>query len=332
MGDLRPIVLLTNPIEAGAVDHLAQHCQVVLAENTQGDTLCRLAQDASFIVVRAPLPPSLFESAHRLRAVVRHGAGLDMIPIPEASAHGVAVANVPGVNATTVAEYVLGQMLNLNRQLGLVNQTLRSQSWGAARQLSDTARDLRGRTVAVVGMGAIGQAVAHLCGVGFGMQVLGVTRRAQADTPNLRYLSLHEALPLADMLVLACPLNDDTRGMIGAQELSLLPRDAQLINVSRGPVVVEAALLQALATGHLAGAALDVFAHQPLPPDSHLLNFPQVLLSPHMAGITQESMSRMSSVAVEQILQMLRGDLPTHWVNTDAREAILRRWQSLSST
>lgn len=332
MSTSRPIALLTNPIEASAAAELALHCQVTVADKPDAEVLCRMAEQASFIVVRAPLPAKLFETAHRLRGVVRHGAGLDMIPVEVANAQGVAVANVPGVNASTVAEYVLGQMLNLKRHLGRINQTLRTQSWDTARRISDSTQDLRGRTVAVVGMGAIGQAVAHLCGVGLGMQVLGVTRTPRVDSGSIRYLSLDEALPMADMLVLACPLNAQTRGLVGERELALMPRGACLINVARGPVVVEAALVQALSSGHLAGAALDVFEQQPLPKDSPLLEFSQVLLSPHLAGITQESMSRMSAVAVAQILQMQRGEFPTHWVNTDVREAISRRWQFLTSS
>nr|WP_279343642.1 hydroxyacid dehydrogenase [Variovorax terrae] len=321
--------MLTHPIDPGAAALLAQRLDVRLASATDAATLRHEAREASFIIVRAPLPPDLFAQAPRLRGVVRHGAGLDMIPLDEASRHGVAVANVPAVNAGSVAEYAVGQMLALARQLPAIDAALRAGPWDAARQLADRATDLRGKTVAIVGMGAIGQALARACTLGFGMCVLGVRRTPAASNDMVQYATLDEALPQADYLVLACPLTPDTRGLIDAPRLARLPRGARLINVSRGPVVDEAALIEALRSGHLAGAALDVFATQPLPADSPLRALPQVLLSPHLAGITQESMQRMSQGAARQVLEMLDGRLPLHFVNPEARELILERWSQL---
>jgi D-3-phosphoglycerate dehydrogenase len=161
------------------------------------------------------------------------------------------------------------------------------------------------------------------------MRVLGVRRSPAADTPTLRYLGLQQALPEADYLVLACPLTEQTRGLIGAAELAQLKPGTRLVNVARGPVVDEAALVTALASGRLAGAALDVFATQPLPPDSPLRQLPNVLLSPHLAGITVESMARMSEGVLAQLLAMFRGELPQHLRNPEARDAILARWAAL---
>lgn len=329
MNAIRPRVLLTNGMDARVAATLEPQFDLHQATSADAATLIREARDASFIVVRAPLPPALFGNAPRLRAVVRHGAGLDMIPVDAASRHGVAVANVPAVNAPSVAEYVVAQMLALARRLPAITSTLHADSWNTARALADQATELRGKTVVIVGLGAIGQAVAHLCGLGFGMQVIGV-RRTPA-TGALRQLPLDEALPLADYLVLACPLTQETRGLIDATRLARLPPGARLVNVARGPVVDEAALVAALQAGHLAGAALDVFSTQPLPADSALRALPQVLLTPHLAGITEESMARMSAGVADQLLQMLQGQLPRHLVNPEARDAILARWSSLSS-
>ena len=325
-----PRVLLTNPIDPEVAGQLAVHFDLHLAGATDAASLQNAASDASFIVVRSPLPEDLFANAPRLRAVVRHGAGLDMIPVDAASRHGVAVANVPAVNAISVAEYAVGQMLNLTRHLAQVNATLRNNSWAAARQLADGASDLQGKTVAIVGMGAIGQALARICALGFGMRVLSIQRSPAPDTELLRYITLAQALPQADYLVLACPLSDSTRGLIGAAELAGMKPGARLINVARGPVVDEAALAEALRSGALAGAALDVFSTQPLPTLSPLLGLPNVLLSPHLAGITQESMRRMSESVANQLLEMQDGRLPRHFVNPEAQEAILARWSNLS--
>lgn len=325
-----PPVLLTNPIDPEVARQLATHFDLRIANATDAASLKSASTDAHFIVVRAPLPEDLFAVAPQLRGVVRHGAGLDMIPVDVASRHGVAVANVPAVNALSVAEYVVGQMLNLARHLAHIDATLRNTSWAAARQMADDASDLQGKTVAIVGMGAIGQALARICALGFGMRVLGIRRSAAPDTELLHYVSLAQALPQADYLVVACPLTENTRRMIGAAELASMKPGARLINVARGPVVDEAALAMALRRDALAGAALDVFSTQPLPTSSPLLSLPNVLLSPHLAGITQESMRRMSDGVASQLLEMQDGRLPRHFVNPEAQEAILARWSNLS--
>lgn len=324
----RPVVLLTNPIAPAVAAELAPRFALRLAPATDAATLCALAREARYIVVRAPLPPALFDAAPRLRAVVRHGAGLDMIPVDVASRHGVAVANVPGANAQSVAEYAVAQMLALARRLPAIGATLHREGWPAARALADGAGELQGKTLVVVGLGAIGQALARICSLGFGMRTIGV-RRQSAPGGEIPQMALDEALPLADYLVLACPLTPETRGLLDARRLGLLPHGARLVNVARGPVVDEAALLHALQSGRLAGAALDVFATQPLAPDAPLLQLPQVLATPHLAGLTDEAMARMSRGVAEQLVQMEQGQLPRHWINPEAREAILARWSAL---
>ncbi|MEJ8840171.1 NAD(P)-dependent oxidoreductase [Ramlibacter sp. AN1133] len=325
-----PLVLLTNAIDPAVTAELARHATVRVAGSPDADTLRRDSREADYVVVRAPLPEDFFAQAPRLRAAVRHGAGLDMIPLAQASRHGVAVANVPGVNAATVAEYAVGQMLNLARHLPRIDQALRAEGWAAARQHSDRATDLGGKTLAVVGMGCIGHALARICAAGFGMRVLGVRRTPAPDTELVRHVTLQQALAQADYLVLACPLTEQTRGLVGAAEFAQLKPGARLVNVARGPVVDEAALVDALRSGRLAGAALDVFATQPLPADSPLRALGNVLLSPHLAGMTLESTRRMSEGVLAQLLAMFRGELPEHLRNPDAREAILARWAALA--
>ncbi|GAB3761730.1 hydroxyacid dehydrogenase [Ramlibacter monticola] len=326
----RPRVLLTNPIDAQVAAELGRHAEVLTASAQDPDSLRREARDADYLIVRAQLPEDIFAQAPRLRAAVRHGAGLDMIPMAAATRRGVAVANVPGVNAATVAEYAVGQMLNLARMLPRIDTLLRTESWAAARQCADDSTDLGGKTIAIVGMGQIGQSLARICSLGFGMRVLGVRRSPQADTATTRFVTLEQALPEADYLVMACPLTPETRGLIGPAELARLKPGARLVNVARGPVIDEAALVEALRSGRLAGAALDVFETQPLPEASPLRSLPNVLLSPHLAGITRESMRRMSEGVLSQLLAMFSGQLPVHLCNPEAGAAILARWASLS--
>jgi D-3-phosphoglycerate dehydrogenase / 2-oxoglutarate reductase len=327
-----PFVLLTNPIDPEVSSSLSQRIEVRLASATDTATLRRETKDASFLIVRAALPQDLFDHAPCLRGVVRHGAGLDMIPVEAASRHGIAVANVPAVNAQSVAEYAVGQMLALARHLQRIDAVVRGPSWDAARQLADQATEMHGKTVAIVGMGAIGQALGRICALGFGMRVLGVRRTPQPDSELVRYVELDDALPQADYVVLSCPLDESTRGLISVRRLARIKPGARLVNVSRGAVIDEAALVTALNAGHLAGAALDVFTVQPLPAESPLRNLPNVLLSPHLAGITRESMRRMSERSASQVLEMLEGRLPRHFVNPEAQELILERWSTLAST
>ncbi len=311
----RPRVLLTNPIEPGECARLAEHCEVIELASPDAASVLAGAREAQVVIVRAPLPDDLFDKSPCLIAAVRHGAGTDMIPIERASSAGVMVANVPGVNAVTVAEYAVSQMLQLARRLALIDRRMREQDWARARLISDAGSDLAGRTLGIIGTGAIGSALAHIAGLGLSMTVLGV-RRSPGELPApIQRASLDELLAASDYVALTCPLTDQTRGMIGSAQLARMKPGARLINVSRGAVVDQQALIEALREGRLAGAALDVFQTQPLPADSPLFGFENVLLSPHMAGITADSMRRMSRLAVDQTLAMLAGKPPRHFVN-----------------
>jgi D-3-phosphoglycerate dehydrogenase len=327
----RPVVMLTNVIHPVPHALLAQHAEVRIAPATDAQTLSRCAADADVIIVRAPLPPDALSGAPRLRGVVRHGAGLDMIPVEAASRLGIAVANVPKVNALSVAEYVIGQMLALTHRLRRIDTTLRTQGWDAARRLADEGTEAAGKTVGIVGMGAIGVEVARICHEGLCMQVLATRRSASPMPLFVSAVTLDDLFERSDVVVLACPLDDSTRGLVGSALLARMKPGAFLINVSRGAVVDEAALVDALRNGALGGAALDVFEQQPLPASSPLLAMPHVILSAHLAGITQDSMRRMGQGAVEQTLQLLNGELPLHFVNNEAVTAIRARLALLGS-
>jgi D-3-phosphoglycerate dehydrogenase / 2-oxoglutarate reductase len=314
-----PRILLTQAIHPQAERQLAALGEVVTAADTQPGTLRDAARGCAVIIVRAPLPDDIFAAAPSLLGAVRHGAGVDMIPIDAASASGVLVANVPGVNAQSVAEHVLLKLLQLARRSAAMEAALRGGAgWPAARAVADVGFELAGRTVGIVGLGNVGQAIARVCAEGFAMRVLGFRRRGPgADLPACidARPTLDELLVHSDFVVLACPLDARTRGLIGARELALLHRGAQLVNVARGPVVQTEALLDALRSGQLAGAALDVFDTQPLPAGHPLWSMAQVLITPHVAGITDDSMRRMGEGAARATACLLRGELPPHCIN-----------------
>lgn len=329
---MRPIVLLTNPIHPAVHAYLEARVEVRVAPATDLDTLKQSAIDASVIIVRSPLPEALFSASPRLRGVVRHGAGTDMIPIDAASRNGIAVANAPKANATSVAEYVIGQMITLLHRLNRIDKTLRTDGWNAAKKLADEKTEAAEKVVGIIGVGAIGAEVARICHEGLRMRVVGVRRSGANMPPHVAPVELEEVFAQADILVLACPLNDSTRGLVNAARLANMKPDAFLINVARGAVIDEAALIDALKENRLAGAALDVFQEQPLPETSPLRAMPNVILSSHVAGITDESMHRMGQLAAEQTLALINGQLPQHLVNTEAQAAILARLTLLGNT
>jgi D-3-phosphoglycerate dehydrogenase len=326
-----PRILLTQPIHPQAQARLAELGDVIVAPSTAPDTLRACAVGCQVVMVRAPLPEDIFDAAASLIGAVRHGAGVDMIPIAAATAHGVLVANVPGVNANAVAEHVMRSMLQLARHTASMTLRLRERGagWAKARAFADAGFELAGRTLGLVGFGHVGQAIARLCGTGLSMTVLAHTRSPFApDKIIARRVPLPELLAQSDFVVLACPLTDATRGLIGASELALMKRGACLINVARGPVVQERALIEALQSGWLAGAALDVFDAIPLPDDHPYWEMEQVLITPHVAGITEDSMLRMGHAAVLAVAHLLRGELPPNCINPQALPGFLGRLES----
>ena len=324
-----PRILLTQAIHPRVQARLGSLGEVRVAPDTAADTLRRAAQGCAVVVVRAPLPDDIFAAAPSLVGAVRHGAGIDMIPIEAATARGVLVANVPGVNANTVAEHVLRSMLELARRRQALARQLHahgSRGWAGARALADAGFELAGRTVGLVGYGHVGQAIGRICASGLAMQVLAHTRsELSAGTQWATRVAMADLLQRSDFVVLACPLTDETRGLMGAQQLALMRGSAYLINVARGPVVQEAALIEALKTRRLAGAALDVFDTQPLPEDHPYWQMDQVLITPHVAGITEDSMLRMGFGAALAVEHLLRGEMPPNCINPQAVAAFNQR-------
>lgn len=325
----KKLVFLTNPIHPAACAELETFAQVKVAASTKDEDLISGAHHASVIVVRHPLPPRLFDHAEHLLGVVRHGAGVDMIPIEVASQHHVAVANAPGANARSVAEFAVGQMLALSHKSAAIHVRMQNLGWASARTLADQGFDLAGKVVGLVGIGAIGQAVATMCHAGFGMKVLGYRPSGRSALDIIQTASLEQVMAESDFIVLACPLNDQTRGLISRSLLRRIKPTSYIVNVARGAVLDQDALVDMLTSGQIAGAALDVFTEQPLPTHSPLYSMENVLLSPHMAGITEDSLLAVGASVVGQVRQLLQGELPKHLVNRQISAQIEQRLQRL---
>jgi D-3-phosphoglycerate dehydrogenase len=323
---IAPVIFSTHPLHPQATAMLKGHGEVVVASAIDPVTLADEAREADIVIVRANLPPVLFERAKKLRAAIRHGAGLDMIPIDAATRAGVLVANVPGANARTVAEHVLWTSIALLRKFRQVDRDLRHKGWLAGRDHAASGNDLSGRTMGIVGFGAVGRHVADIAAMGFGLDVV-VNSRTPRDLPgHVRFASVDELVEKSDIIVLCCPLTLETTGMIGRDRMRRMKPGALLINVSRGPVVEDAALIEALSSGQVGGAALDVFVTQPLPPDHPYFGLDNVIITPHMAGITEESMMRMGLGAAEEAIRVLSGDLPLNLRNPEVVEHYRRRF------
>lgn len=314
----RPRVLLTGAIDPAGERLIAEVAQVVQAPDALPETLRRLVADADVLVVRSALPADLLDHAPQLRGIVRHGVGVDMIPMAAANARRLPVANVPGSNRHAVAEHAMGALMMLRRHTARMDTLLRRAGWNTSRALADEAGELHDQVLGIVGLGEVGTRIAEIAHHGYGMHVLGHQRRLDALPAFVEGTSLDDLLGRSDAVVLACPLTDTTRGLLDARRLALMPPRAVLINVARGAVVSEEALLAALSGRRIAGAALDVFDTQPLPADHPILALDNVLLTPHAAGLTTQSMRRMSLGAAEAVLSLLAGRLPRHLVNAEA--------------
>ena len=316
-----PVVLLTNPMHPDGEAILAPHVRLIVAPDTRPETLRSWAAQADGIIVRAKLPDDIVDYAPRLKAIVRHGVGLDFIPVAAATARGIAVANLPGSNTDAVAEYVMSALMHLRRPLQRLDTLMRGEGWTTARASADSLTELNASTLGVLGVGTIGRRVAAIARDGFGMTVLGTSRRKGSLAADVQEVSLDELFTRSNAVVVCCALTDETRGLVNRDLLARMRPSAVLVNVSRGAVIDTPALIDALRSGKIAGATLDVFDVQPLPPDDALFGCPNLLLTPHTAGITATSGRTMAVGSAEEMLRILRGEKPLNLVNPGYKAA-----------
>ena len=312
-------VLVTDPIDPAGIALLAQSAEVVSPPDTRPETLRALGREADAVITRSRLPDDLFEAAPRIRAVMIHGTGTDLVNLPRANARGVMVANIPGGNAQSVAEYCLMAILLLARNFRAIDQSLRSDAWDTARALAGRASEVGTKTLGIVGVGHIGKRLAKLCSGSLSMRVLGNQRRLDALPEGVEPAALDKLLAESDFVVLTCPLTPETHHLINSARLAAMKKTAFLINVGRGPVIDETALVEALRENTIAGAMLDVYEHYRLEPGHPLLTLPNAVLTPHLAGSTRESRVRAGRIAAEETLRMLAGDLPLNFVNPERK-------------
>jgi len=269
------------------------------------------------IVSTDPFDRSVFEAAPRLRVVARVGVGTDSIDVDAATAAGVVVTTTPGANQETTADHALAMILAAVRRLVEHDAHVRRDEWRRGGEM--TPWELYDTTVGIIGFGSIGQAVARRL-AGFGTRILLADPALDADIDGAHVVDLDELLAQADIVSLHAPLLESTRGMIGPRELARLRPSAILVNTSRGGLIDEGALVEALAGGRLRAAALDVFADEPRVSPA-LRELPNVVLTPHIAGLSDRSISRMTQQATRSVIDVLVGTpAPQVVVNPTALE------------
>jgi (S)-sulfolactate dehydrogenase len=305
-------IVISEFMDASAVELLAAHHDTLydreLVQRRDALKAALIDTDALIVRNRTQVDAELLASAPHLRVVGRLGVGLDNIDLDTCRTRGIEVIPATGANALAVAEYVIGTAMVLLRGAYLSTMEVAAGKW--PRDALGNGREVNGKTLGIVGFGGIGRYTARLARA-LGMRVLGFDANVPASDPAWRDeqvepRTLDAVLVEADVLTLHVPLLPATRNLVDAARLQAMKPGAILINTARGGVVDEAAVAAALRSGHLGGAALDVFDKEPLPPGSPLAGCPNLVLTPHVAGVTRESNERVSTMIAEKVIAALR--------------------------
>ena len=270
----------------------------------------------------------LLRRAPNLLIVSSNGAGYDPVDVEACTAAGVVVVNQSGGNAHSVAEHALGMLLTLSKRIIQADRALRRDANVDRNALM--GNEVGGKTIGIVGLGNVGRRIAALCRGLLGMNVLAYDPYLSATVMAERggeKVALDDLLRRSDFVSISCPLTKDNRGMMGAREFALMQPHAYFITTARGFIHDEAALADALRNKRIAGAGLDVWAKEPPPPDHPLLQFDNVLASPHTAGVTREARENMARIAAEQMLDMLDGKRPPRLINPEVWPDYVRRFE-----
>lgn len=321
---MKPVVVVYKKIPDDVLALLREHAEIIELDATEPgardalvDALSR-ADGAIGSSVR--ITPDMIERASRLRALSTISVGYDNFDVEHLTRRGILLAHTPSVLTESTADTVFALVLASARRVVELAEFVKAGRW--QRSIGDGlyGTDVHGKTIGIVGMGRIGSAVARRAALGFGMRVLYTNRnpneQAEREFGAARR-ELDALLRESDFVCVQVPLTPETRKLIGARELALMKPSAILINASRGQTVDESALIDALRTGAIRGAGLDVFEQEPLPPDSSLLSLPNVVALPHIGSATFETRHAMALTAARNLIDALAGTLRTNIVNPE---------------
>jgi D-3-phosphoglycerate dehydrogenase len=309
-------VLVADPLHEEALQALRRHHDVTTKEAPPGELPDLIGGfDALIVRSRTKVTRDVLARATDLRVVGRAGTGVDNIDVEAATEAGIPVVNAPGGSAESVAELAVGLMLSLARRIPEADRTTKAGQWEKARLRGG---ELAGKVLGLVGSGRIGSLVARIC-QDIGMETVAYDPYVEpvaAQERGIWLASLEQVLERADFVSVHASLTEETHHMLSSAQFARMKPTAYLINAARGPIVEESALIEALRSGQIAGAGLDVFEREP-PADSPLLTMENVVLTPHIGAATEEAQRRTGLLVVEQVIKALAGDTPEFVVNPE---------------
>jgi glyoxylate reductase len=317
----KPVVFATRNLPGSGLERLAGSVDLDLWNGPEFPSASVLAAraataDGLLCLLSDRITADLFDKCPRLRVVSSCSVGVDHIDVPAATARGIRIGHTPGVLVETTADLAFGLLLAAARRIPEADRYVREGRWSGASGWDPElllGRDLHGATLGILGLGESGRAVARRA-AGFGMRVLAWARSGR-EQAGVELVPFDDLLAQSDFLSVHIASTPATRGLLDAEALARLPLGAILVNTARGGILDETALTAALAEGRLAGAALDVYAREPLPPDSPLLRAPNLVLTPHIGSASIATRRRMADMAVDNLLAGLSGGPMPHCVN-----------------
>jgi len=287
------------------------------------ERLAEVIEDIDALVIRSRcrVTGDTLARGERLKVIGRAGVGLDNVDVGAATERGVIVMNTPEGNTLSTAEHAISMMLALVRRIPQADATMKQGRWDKG---AFTGSELHGKTLGIIGLGKVGSAVGARMAA-FGMRIVGYdpyVTHAVAERVGVEKVEIDELCRRADVITIHAPLNKETRGLINARRLSLMKPAVFLVNCARGGIVDEAALIDSLRSGRLAGAALDVFDAEPLPADHPLRGLENVVLTPHVAASTTEAQGKVASEVARQVVEALRGGMIRNAVNAPSLDPL----------
>jgi D-3-phosphoglycerate dehydrogenase/microcystin synthetase protein McyI len=326
------VLILNPPQDKNGEAILESEVEIVRLSNPDRDTLLRSIKGVHGLIAGGTkVTADVLAQADLLEVVATPSAGYDHIDIDACSERGIPVVNNTGLNAVSVAEHTIGLMVGLAKAIPLTNQLLRTEGWKTRIPYGweTIGFELDGRTIGIIGVGNVGSRLAQRVRAAFNMTVLGydpyVSREKMQECGATKVDRLDDMLPQVDFLSIHAPHSKETFHIVSTPQLAKMKPTAYLMNCARGPLVDEKALVEALRTKVIAGAALDVFEPEPALDDNPLYQMSNVIVTPHLAGVTGEARKRMVIGAAEQTLQVLRGERPPRLVNPETWDQFMER-------
>jgi len=314
----RPVrILLTESIHQSGIRLLRERFTVKFAKSISQDAIIESGKDCQGMLVRiARITGETMKKLPDLKIIARHGVGTDNVDLKAAAERRITVTNAKGSNTDSVAEHALGLMLALSKNMLNMDREVRNGNFGIRYMV--TAIEMLGKTVGIIGFGEIGRALAGKLAA-MGLKIIAYdpyipAEKYEGDIISMKK-NLEEVLKGSDIISIHVPYNTQTHGLIGRKELDIIKKDALLINVSRGGVVDEEALYDALKEKRIRGAGIDVFEKEPTGKDNPLFGLDNVILSPHSGALTEEAMIRMAMVCSRSIIDYFEGRKPQNIVN-----------------